>query len=351
MNNNANNNSNSNNNVNGAPKQSALSFNSPLVLMGNTTSVNSGYKGTTAASYRGSNTSDSTTFATANMQSPFEAISISGHVKQNHTGLDLSRVAPSTQSKLNAVELPIMVNMPIIQQKIELTDTDCKTDAYFVPSKVSSCGLQQTPAIFNEFNSILVSNSAVESLTSIQEIFADCDYEYEIEVNFDEENFEITGLVFVNNEPVSFKINIWSELNGSRIEIRRYSGNCLHFHQFYNVTCQRLFKKLEIIISADDSEIDCEFDSDFDCLSMSLDSLPPLENFDENQIQALNDSDLDRFAQDIREDCYQLETLVIIIDNVPKEQVKNHPQLLAAITDCCQSQDFAVKRTAEKIIS
>jgi hypothetical protein len=223
---------------------------------------------------------------------------------------------------------------------------------FFVPSKVSLPGcLRETPPMFNELNSFLVSDSADVVLAALSQMLDS--FQGDIDFTVDNKNYIVSGQVFIDNLGVSFKICIFQELDGTRCEVRRSCGSSVGFSNFYTTVEQAMGNTLKFVNGF-------ESDSDLDSLgfpplplSMSLDSLGSLSAFgDCNGLPTLgySDEDLSRFAQDLSEDSFQVETLGMIYD-MERETILKSSELMAQITICTNSHDFAVKRLALKILT
>lgn len=211
---------------------------------------------------------------------------------------------------------------------------------FFVPSKLVLNGnLRNTPAVFNEMNSFLVSDSPTDALKACEKVFSNLDFD--VIFNVDCNNFIIAGTAFITDLGIDFKLCIFEDGNGTRFEICRCGGDSIAFHNLYECVKQSLAKCLKVV--CDDSFVD---DSPFffpPLPSFSMSSLDSLDFYADMDIKGYNEQDLDRFAQDLNEDSYQLETLAEVFA-LDKKVIVEHKMLVDAVIGCCQSSDIAVQR-------
>lgn len=94
------------------------------------------------------------------------------------------------------------------------------------------------------------------------------------------------------------------------------------------------------------NSIDFEFEDDFESESLSMMSLDSLESLlNDNESISYSVLDLQRMADDIDGDSYQLETLVVILGSKSlKERVMEFDALYNAIKNCLASNDIAVQQ-------
>lgn len=278
--------------------------------------------------------------------------------------------------KMEPVELahpkkPYSINIITNEEKKkpDILDEAKETECYFVPSKVRLRGsLVKTPETFG-VTSFLMTESAKESLAKVKDVLVRNGTDI---FHFDERNFILKGLLLIKNKPISLRVTVWNEgtalKKSSRIEIKRMQGSPLLFNMVFEFLRKNLLAEAEfdlhtyeqfgqteksLAISPFESigyycDCDCDygFGSDFES-SSGLGSGSECryygDCYDEEQLQM--------YAEDINNDEYQLETLSLVLNCIPRKKIIEHDVLVKAIRTCLTSTDLAVQKVAERILT
>jgi len=226
----------------------------------------------------------------------------------------------------------------------------------FVPSKCIGNGLEATPAIYNEFQSVVVDETPKECLSKFQ-VILDA-FSNDISYQIDAVNHVINGTIFIKNLAVYFKISIWSEsanANNARFEFRRSKGDTVAFNEFWNEIESVIYSQF-----TNPKGPKKQSDDDLSSDSFGFGSLPPMDydfSLDADSDSAQNDGfsveDLDNIVAEIQEeDPFVVFSIAMLLDAF-KAQTKfiqiilNHAHFIDNILQkALQHSDIALVRAA-----
>lgn len=230
----------------------------------------------------------------------------------------------------------------------------------FIPSKCGPKGLEATPAIYNEYQSIVVDETPKECLAKFELILNA--FSNDICYKVDDINHVINGQVFIGHFAIFFKISIWKETansNSSRFECRRMKGDSMKFNEFWNEIQSIIYSQFTNAKGPNRANSLQSDDDDFE--SSSFGSLPSMDydfNLDDmdmpnDGMSGLNDDDLDQIVSELQEESpYVVMSLAMLLDTF-KAQTKfiqiilNHAQFIESVLNkALKHNDIALVRAA-----
>jgi len=230
----------------------------------------------------------------------------------------------------------------------------------FVPSKCLGNGLEAAPAVYNEFQSIVVDETPKQCLAkfaSILDAFSN-DISYEV----DAVNHVINGQIFINHLAVFFKISIWTETanaDNARFEFRRSKGDAVAFAEFWNEIETIIYSqfgnakgpKTKMQNNDDDS---LEFGGGFGGGLPAMDYNFDLDlDLDADSQVGFSNEDLDNIVAEIQEeDPFVVMSIAMLLDAFQAQSkfiqmILNHAQFIDSILQkALQHNDLALVRAA-----
>jgi len=260
-------------------------------------------------------------------------------------GLDTTPISfGNIKSKPQLMVLPNVVKEDFSEFKRE--------PIVFVPSKCLGNGLEAAPAVYNEFQSIVVDETPKQCLSKFSSILDS--FSNDIAYKVDAVNHVIDGQIFVNHLAVYFKISIWTETSNAknaRFEFRRSKGDAVAFSEFWN--------EIETVLYAQFSNAKGRKSANGnDSDSMSMGSLPSLDyDFDldmEKQDESgISVDDLDQIVVELREeDPFVVMSIAMLLDafqaqNKYIQTLLNHSAFIDCILqNALAAHDIALVRAA-----
>jgi len=232
----------------------------------------------------------------------------------------------------------------------------------FVPSKCLGNGLEAAPAVYNEFQSIVVDETPKECLAKFQSILDA--FSNDIVYDVDAVNHVINGQIFIDHLAVFFKISIWTETanaDNARFEFRRSKGDAVAFADFWNEIETIIYSQFS---NAKGPRTNTQSDDDMSSLEFGggLGDLPAMDydfeldmdsEKEENETVGFTSDDLDNIVAEIQEeDPFVVMSIAMLLDAFQAQAkfiqiILNHAQFMDAILQkALQHQDIALVRAA-----
>jgi len=264
-------------------------------------------------------------------------------------GLDTTPISFGGNMKAKAPQLMVLPNAVVDDDFTEFK----REPIVFVPSKCMGNGLEATPAIYNEFQSIVVDETPSECLSKFR-LILDA-FSNDISYQVDAANHVINGQIFMAHHAVYFKISIWSESvnsDNARFEVRRSKGDSVKFQEFWNEIESIIYSKFTNPKGPSNNADSPSSDS------FGFDSLPPMDydfelTDDEAQDVSFSSEDLDNIVAELREeDPFVVFSLAMLLDAF-KAQAKfiqiilNHAHFIETVLEkAIGHNDIALVRAA-----
>merc|ERR1712087_809266 len=224
----------------------------------------------------------------------------------------------------------------------------------FIPSKCMGNGLEATPAIYNEFQSIVVDETPSECLSKFR-LILDA-FSNDISYQVDAANHVINGQIFMAHHAVYFKISIWSESvnsDNARFEVRRSKGDSVKFQEFWNEIESIIYSKFTNPKGPSNNTDSPSSDS------FGFDSLPPMDydfelTDDENAKEdvSFSSEDLDNIVAELREeDPFVVFSLARVCESNEGAQLLVAYNVLDRVVPLLASQNELLQKYAVRLLA
>merc|ERR1719461_2777465 len=278
----------------------------------------------------------------------------------------LAQISFASNPMANKMKPQLMV-LPNIGSKVD-TDEDFsefkREPMVFVPSKCLGNGLEAAPAVYNEFQSIVVDETPKECLAKFESILDA--FSNDIVYDVDAVNHVINGQIFINHLAVFFKISIWTETanaDNARFEFRRSKGDAVAFADFWNEIETIIYSQFSNA-KGPRSQNQNETDDDMSSLEFGggLGDLPAMDydfeldmdsEKEENETVGFTSDDLDNIVAEIQEeDPFVVMSIAVLLDAFQAQAkfiqiILNHAQFMDALLQkALQHSDIALVRAA-----